>query len=69
MTAPVSTDIIIRIHQWFCFIVKTNEVSEIVDCILSVSFKNVNKYVYLFVKMQRTFEITEIFERNINIYF
>ena len=69
MTAPVSTDIIIRIHQWFCFIVKTNEVSEIVDCILSVSFKNVNKYVYLFAKMQRTFEITGILERNINIYF
>jgi len=68
MTAPVSTDII-SIYQWFCFIVKTNEVSEIVDCILSVSFKNLNKYVYLFVKMQWTFEITEIFERNINIYF
>ena len=38
MTAPVSSDIIIRIHQWFCFIVKTDEVSEIADCILSVSF-------------------------------
>ena len=70
MTAPVSTDIIIRIHQWFSFIVKANEVSEIVDCILLVSFKiNLNKYVYSFVKMQRTFKITEIFERNISIYF
>lgn len=32
------TDIIIRIHPWFRLIVKTDEVSHFVDCILSVSF-------------------------------
>ena len=43
MTTPVSTDIIISIHQWFRFIVKTDEVNHIIDCILSVSFwQNLN---------------------------
>ena len=62
------TDIIIRIHPRFRFIVKTDEVSHIVDCMLSVSFWKT--WISRHTSYENTtFKIPETFGRNTNFHF